>query len=110
MSLVHIHLIPLIKRTVTLATASGWSCLFKTGKSTASFLWKLQDNKEEVDVYHASGKNEYLVLCESDCVAFGGGYLSALRVYKILTKQTRSLWSLDGRRTLKWPFWSLSDV
>ncbi len=38
-----------------------------------SFLWKAED--DEIKVYQATGKNDYFVLSEPHCIAFGGGYV-----------------------------------
>lgn len=37
-----------------------------------SFLWK--HTGKEVDVYGATGKNDYYVLSQTLCIALGGGY------------------------------------
>ncbi len=37
-----------------------------------SFLWKKKN--DSVDIYHATGVNDYLMLCEPHCIALGGGH------------------------------------
>ncbi|KAI8807867.1 TLD-domain-containing protein [Cladochytrium replicatum] len=53
---------------------------FGTGEC---FLWKLDqlrskkpttEDDQAISVFHATGANEYLMLCEPHCIAFGGGY------------------------------------
>ena len=45
-----------------------------------SFVFKSEDSYPDhlgdnvVTCYPATGLNDYLVLCEPDCIAFGGGY------------------------------------
>lgn len=38
-----------------------------------TFLWKLQEDGKSVSVFPATGKNDYFVLSELHCIAFGGG-------------------------------------
>lgn len=38
-----------------------------------SFLWKIMGDNS-IQVYHATGANDYLILCEPHCIALGGGY------------------------------------
>ncbi|KAJ3227886.1 oxidation resistance protein 1 [Clydaea vesicula] len=37
------------------------------------FLWKWDVKKKKIEVFKATGANEYLVLCETHFIAFGGG-------------------------------------
>jgi len=39
--------------------------------SGESFLWRLKDGS--LHVYKTTGRNNYITLCDSDYIAFGGG-------------------------------------
>lgn len=41
--------------------------------SGESFLWKQENDGASVRVFKWTGKNDYVALCESDYISFGGG-------------------------------------
>lgn len=41
--------------------------------SGESFLWKQERDNTSVQVFKWTGKNDYVALCESDYISFGGG-------------------------------------
>lgn len=56
-----------IKKSSSTSTGRGY---YGSGES---FLWKEERDTAAVRVFKWTGQNDYVALCESDYISFGGG-------------------------------------
>jgi hypothetical protein len=82
---------------------------FHSRAFTPRFLWRADGNVTHV--FRWTGRNDYVALCDTDSISFGGGSVLTFSVSLLLTDlQRRPLWTLFGRRAPRRYFCTVPDL